>query len=176
MNYIYHWVPENMQGDILYPLNILKEKYPDLYQKEASKYTGREHIMQQQIPFLDCLWNDVLHFSPVHPSVVKENLMDAGRTKPFDMNFFKINPHLLNPANTIVYLNRHKDMRDRLKEDNFAQYNPDDIAQYSEIRDETTRYYKEMYSQGKSPLLFHGVVHILYKGPLDTKGVPRIKP
>lgn len=176
MNYIYHWVPENMQGDILYPLNVLKEKHPDLYQKEADKYVGREHIMQQKIPFLDCLWNDVLHFSPVHPSIVKENLIAAGRTKPFTIEFFEIDPHLLNPEHTIVYLHQHRNKTDKMKEDNFAKYNPDNIAQYSEMPDETIRYYKEMYSQGEDPLLFHGVPHILYKGSLNTKGVNRIKP
>lgn len=85
MNYLYHWVPKDLQGDTLFPLNTLKEKYPDLYKKEASKYVGREQIMQDVLPILNCLWNDVLHFSAVHPSLVKEALFESGRTKPFEL-------------------------------------------------------------------------------------------
>ncbi len=67
MIYLYHSVPKNLQGNILYPLNTLKEKHPEIYEQQVSKYVGREHMTQQRIPILDCLWNDVLHFSAVNP-------------------------------------------------------------------------------------------------------------
>ncbi len=164
-----------MRGDVLFPLNTLKDTQPDLYEKEASKYIGREQVMLQKIPFLNCLWNDVLHFSAVHPSLVKEALIEAGRTKSFDIEFFEVDPHLLTSENTIVYLYRHSNMEDKLKEDNFAKYNPDDIAQYSPLPQETKDYYKEMLSQDKKPLLFHRVPHILFKGSLDTSKIKIIK-
>ena len=176
MIYLYHWVPNDMQGDTLFPLNVLKETHPDLYEREASKYAGRENIMLHQIPFLDCLWNDVLHFSAIHPSVVKDALLEAGDRAPFDVEFFEVDPHLLNPENTIVYLYKHRDMSGKLEEDNFTKYNPDDIAIYSDMPDETKQYYKEMLSEGKNPLLFHRVPHILYKGSLDTSNIRRITP
>lgn len=171
MNYLYHWVPEDMQGEMLYPLNTLKDIYPDLYKEEASKYVGREHIMQQRIPILDCLWNDVLHFSAVHPSEVKEALFAAGRTKPYNTKFFQIDPHLLDPKNTIVYLYKHMVMSDKLKEDNFAAYNPDDIAPYSTLPQVTKDYYKEMFAKGVRPLQYPGVPHILHRGNVDVRGV-----
>ena len=174
MNYLYHWVPKDMRGDTLFPLNTLKEKYPDLYEKEASKYVGREEIMQHKLPILNCLWNDVLHFSAVHPSLIKEALFEAGRTKPFDLEFFEIDPHLLDPENTIVFLYKHTDRKDKLKEENFAKYDPDNIAQYSRMPQETKDYYKEMFAQGKNPLLFHKIPHILFKGNLDTSNIKRI--
>lgn len=163
-----------MQGNVLFPLNTLKETHPDIYEKEASKYVGREQIMQQRIPTLDCLWNDVLHFSAVHPSQVKEALIEAGRTKSFDIEFFEIDPHLLTPENTTVYLYRHSTLEDKFKEENFANYNPDDVAQYSVLPQETKDYYKEMISQDKKPLLFHRVPHIIFKGSLDTSKIKRI--
>src|SRR4051812_37580591 len=122
INYIYHKIPKDMHGNVLFPLNVLKEIHPDLFQKEALKYVGREYIMEQKIPFLNCLWNDVLHFSAVNPSVLKNNLIEAGRTEPFNAEFFQIDPHLLNPKDTIVYLYRHSCTADKLKEDNFAKY------------------------------------------------------
>ncbi|HEV7702310.1 MAG TPA: hypothetical protein VGO63_02620 [Candidatus Paceibacterota bacterium] len=175
MNYLYHWVPKDMRGNVLYPLNTLKDSHADLYEKEASKYVGREHIMEQRIPVLDCLWNDVLHFSAVHPSLIKKALFDSGRTKSFDLEFFEVDPHLLNSENTIVYLYKHSNMADKLKEDNFAKYDPDDIAQYSTMPEGTKEYYKEMFAQDKNPLLFHKVPHILFKGSLDVSGINKIK-
>jgi hypothetical protein len=175
MNYIYHLVPKEMSGEVLFPLNTLKETEPDLYEKESAKYVGREQIMQDKLPILNCLWNDVLHLSAVHPSLVKEALLEAGRTKSFHSEFYEIDPHLLDPENTIVYLYKNNKRGDKLKEDNFAKYNPDDIAQYSAMPTETKDYYKEMYMQGKNPLLFHKIPHILYRGSLDVSKVRKIK-
>ena len=42
MNYIYHRVPKEMRGEVLFPLNTLKETEPDLYEKESAKYVGRD--------------------------------------------------------------------------------------------------------------------------------------
>jgi hypothetical protein len=41
MNYVYYRIPPNMKGDILYPLNELKNTYPEIFEKEAEKYEGR---------------------------------------------------------------------------------------------------------------------------------------
>jgi hypothetical protein len=164
-----------MRGEILFPLNTLKYKHPDLYEKEASKYVGREEIMQNKLPILNCLWNDVLHFSAVHPSEIKQALIEAGRTKSFDIEFFEVDPHLLTFENTIVYLYKHSNIADKLKEENFAKYNPDDIDQYSKLPQETKDYYKEILTQGKNPLLFHRVPHILFKGTLDISSITGIK-
>jgi hypothetical protein len=105
---------------------------------------------------------------------VKEALFESGRTKPFELKFFEIDPHLLDPENTIVFLYQHTDRADKLKEENFAKYDPDDIAQYSAMPKETRDYYKEMFSQGKNPLLFHKIPHILFKGSLDTSNIKKI--
>mgnify|MGYP000078054636 CR=1 FL=1 len=104
-----------------------------------------------------------------------EALFEAGRTKSFDLEFYEIDPHLLDPENTIVYLYKNNKREGKLKENNFAKYNPDDIAQYSAMPIETKDYYKEMYMQGKNPLLFHKIPHILYRGSLDVSKVRKIK-
>ena len=70
MMYLYHSVPRNLHGNILYPLNALTEKHPEIFEQQVSKYVGREHITQQRIPVIDCLWNDVLHFSAVNPKEI----------------------------------------------------------------------------------------------------------
>ena len=87
-----------------------------------SKYVGREHITQQRIPILDCLWNDVLHFSAVNPKEVKQALVEAGRNLDFSMSFYQVDPKLIGPKNAIVYLYAHTDNKDKMSEENFVPY------------------------------------------------------
>ena len=61
--FIYHKKPPAMQGQVRYPLNVLKEVAPRAYEAELAKYQGREELLKMTIPKLGCLWNDVLHCS-----------------------------------------------------------------------------------------------------------------
>ena len=70
MAFIYHKVPADMSGNILYPLNVMEKINPEIYEKAVKKYEGREYLMREVIPWLNCLWNDVLHFSIVHPTKI----------------------------------------------------------------------------------------------------------
>ncbi|HET8574815.1 MAG TPA: group-specific protein [Candidatus Paceibacterota bacterium] len=167
MNFIYHRVPQNMRGDVLFPLNVLKEKYPEVYDQAAAKYAGREHVLQRKIPFLDCLWNDVIHFSPVHPSEIKKALAEAGSDRIFE--FFQVDAEALPPENTLVYLHHGWEEKD------FISFDPEELRQFSHMPETTKEYYREMISENKSPLLFHGIPHVLYKGSLDTHGFRKIK-
>ncbi len=164
-----------MQGSILYPLNVLKEKYPEIYEAQVSKYIGREHITEQRIPTLGCLWNDVLHFSAVNPQEIKEALIEAGRDPDFSREYYKIDPKLLEPKNTTVYLYTHKDVSNTMTEENFTSFNPEDVARFSSMPQATKDYYKEMIGKGGRPLLHHLIPHILFKGTLDVSVLPVIK-
>ena len=73
MEYIYHAVPKNLDGSILYPLFSLKDKFPDLYEKEIKKYDDhpqRKLLPFKKVPKLNCSRGDVLHFSPIHPNLI----------------------------------------------------------------------------------------------------------
>jgi hypothetical protein len=71
-------------------------------------------------------------------------------------------------------LHEHTTREEKLKEENFVKYNPEDIARYSKVPQETIDYYKEMYKQGEKPLLFHKIPHILFKGELDVSSFKKI--
>jgi hypothetical protein len=73
-SYLYHMVPADMQGTVLHPLNSLKQSHPELYVAKASKYQGREHVMDQFLPTLECAWNDVLHFTAINPEELKRSI------------------------------------------------------------------------------------------------------
>lgn len=166
--------PEHMYGTVLYPLNALKEEHPAIYEQQVSKYVGHEHITQQRIPILDCLWNDVLHFSAVNPKEVKQALIDAGRNSDFTMSYYKVDPKLIEPKNAIVYLYAHADNKDKMNEENFVPYNPNEMEKFSSMPQVTKDYYMEMIGKGERPLLYHRIAHILYKGTLDTIDLPII--
>lgn len=168
MQSLYHFVPENMRGDTLYPLNELEDVYPEIYERQKNKYEGREFVTQREIPYLNCLWNDVLHLTAVHPKEIKKEL---GSSKTFQA--FVIDPHQLEPSNTVVYLCQQKGRE--LSENDFKPYNPNEIDKYSDLPKETKEYYKRMQEADKRPLMFVRVPHILYQGSINTSDLEVVK-
>jgi len=159
-----------MRGNIIYPLNELKNVYPDIYSERVKKYEGREHVMQEKIPVLNCLWNDVLHLSAVDPREIKEELNRAG--KEFNIKgFYKIDPNSLDPKNTIVYLYTSPIPNHALVKEDFVPYTPNIVEKISTLPEETKKYYAEVISQGNRPFLWHGVPHVLYKGTIDVSNL-----
>ncbi len=120
MSYLYHNVPKNLHGNILYPLNVLKQIHPDIYDQQVSKYFGREQLLKLQIPILECLWNDVLHFSAVNPAEIKQAFIEAGGNPDFTMNYYQVDPKLISPENAVLYLYADTVIKDRLNETNFV--------------------------------------------------------
>lgn len=169
--FLYHSVPTEVFGNTLYPLNVLKEKHPRVYEKEVQKYLGREHVMQQHIPILDCLWNDVLHFSAVHPAEVKNALIQAGRSPDFTMKCYQVERRFIDPKNAVIYLYAHAD---ELHDEDFIPYSPERVLELSSLPQMTKEYYKETIQGGGRPLLYHLVPHVLYKGNLEILDLPII--
>ncbi len=166
-------VPADMQGTVLHPLNSFQETNPELYQSKVSKYEDRKHVMEQFIPTLECAWNDVLHFSPIHPASLKQALLEAGM-EPREMKFFQIDPDLLNPEQTTIYLYADRASEDKMNPENFSEYTSDELVKHATVSQITKEYYKEKFSAGERPLLFVGVPHILHKGSIDVSDLPVI--
>jgi len=171
--YLYHMVPSDMRGNILHPLNALEEIHPDLYLSKSMKYAERPEVMKQFIPTLECLWNDVLHFSPIDPVELKKALVAAGRD-PEEMKFYQVDPDLLDPEKTTICLFRREFKNDRMNPKNFTDYDTSKINEHSKLPDDVKEYYAKMYGQGKKALLFLGIPHILHKGPVDISDLPVI--
>lgn len=162
-NYLYHQLPEDMEGDILYPLNELKEVYPEIYEKQVKKYQDREHLLDEVIPILRCRWNDVLHFSPVHPKEIQKVFEKINHE--FHGKFLEIDSKLLDLDKTVLYL--YFTDGPGLNPKEIIRFNPNELGKYSELRYETKKYYKEEYLTSERPLLFYKIPHILFKGSLD---------
>jgi len=161
-----------MRGTVLYPLNQLKEIYPDAYDEYVKKYVGREHLLETRIPILNCLWNDVLHFTAVHPETLYKNLKEAGfdADEIVSKKWFKVPIDLLEQDKTISCLYR-RDISVIPRARDFQQFDPNKMDLYATVPKETLDYYKKQWSKGERPLFFHRVPHILFKGTIDTKNL-----
>lgn len=158
-----------MHGNILYPLNVLKNVNPDIYEDAITKYKDRRQVMEQEIPNLNCLWNEAIHLSLVNPQQIKQALREAGLD--IAMEFYKIDPRNFEPENTCTYI--YDEMIGEPKK--FIDYNPDLLEQFEKLPKEAKEYYREAIKRGKNPLLFHLVPHVLYKGVIDISKVNTIK-
>jgi hypothetical protein len=171
---LYHYVPDEFVGETLYPLSRLAKLHPAIAEEHARKYAGREKLMQVRLPILDCLWNEVLHLAPLHPSVTKAALLASG----FQVNprrFFVIPPGQLDPK-LAVYFKHSKDTQGRydfLAAD-FVRFEPESYRELAAVPDEQFRYFEHMKAAGEKPLLWARTPHVFYRGELPTKNLTTI--
>jgi hypothetical protein len=175
--YVYHRVPPNLRGSVLYPLNQLKGRFPDLYERLQENYATRRDIAALHIPPLgNCLWNDVLFFSPVHPARIQAALVDAGHELPEAWHaFYQVDARLLDPALAVLYRQSetywtgHFDVdeaSDQIGRD-CSPFTSESLEGLAEVTS-TARSHFASVAPGGRPLLFLGIPHVLYKGQLDT--------
>lgn len=164
-NFVYHRVPDSMLGSVLYPLNELKSILPDVYEEQVKKYEHRKYLLTATIPILNCLWNDVLHLSPVNPTQIKTAYQELGQS--IELKSFQIDATRLEKEKTIFYLHKYPEA-DRLKPDNWGQFSTEKLAEYTELPKKTIEYYKTQFEAGLRPLIYVWVPHILYLGSIDV--------
>ena len=177
MPFIYHIKPVKMFGNILYPLNTLREINKDTYEFHISKYIHRKTLMEQKIPVLNCLWNDVLHCSPIDLRLIYKALIRAGHHKVRNIEFFKIPIELLKNIKFVKYkfekeiFNREKKAYVLTTED----IEPLTIGSYRELNilpNKTIEWYEWCAENNKGiHLLFRYVPHIFVKGNISIKEV-----
>ncbi len=165
-----------MSGSILYPLNRLKESHPEIYAEHVKKYVDREHLLGREVPTLNCLWNDVLHMTAVHPAELREAFAKVNyEIKNYE--WFKIPISSLNQKLLTVYLyGVNQTNRLSVEANEFVDFNATKLDEYKKIPEETIEYYRQQLAVGKNPLMFHRVAHILYKGEIETKNLEIVMP
>ena len=170
MNYIYHRVPGTLQDDTLYPLNTLKNIYPDIYANEISKYAGREYVNEQRIPlFNNALWNDVLFFTAVEPSEIYKARRDAGWPDLKPQKYFKINPNDLDQSKLGIFLFQTTANPKHYTHDNFSYYSYEALTKITEVPSSTKEYFKNEFEAGEPhiKLFFRYIPHVLYYGEIN---------
>ena len=133
-------------------------------------------ILEQKIPPLECLWNDVLHFSPLHPADIRDGLLEAGFEK-YPVQWFEVNPVVIfNFQNAAIYRYPPQEWLDFSKmAADFEPFAVEKLKQLSALPTATVNYYRKMKQQGERPLLFHRVPHVLYQGTINLEEVEVIR-
>jgi hypothetical protein len=186
MPFVYHGVPREMAGEVLYPLNQLAAIAPGLYEYQRSKYAGREAALDFRIPVLDLLLGDALHCAAVHPYHVFRARQEAGIESNVGQAgswatgmFYAIPIERILRHRAVWYSAKTpwinsapgEDVPDAAPEQEFEPFDP---ARYQELRDVPAAhiaYLRLMKERGTRPLMFVHIPHIFVAGPIDVSGL-----
>jgi hypothetical protein len=173
--YLYHAVPQPMAGEVLMPLNQLKLAQPAIYQAQVAKYNdGRQALLKQKIPILNCLWNDVIHLSPVAPAKTRRALLAAGVSRQHSWPMYKINLELIDQSRAVLYKSQPGL---GINPDSVWPLSPRVLKQHQEVPPDTLAYYAEEAKAdptGDSIFTNYLMPHVLYQGSIDVSS-PLVK-
>lgn len=163
--YLYHRVPDTMHGQILYPLNELKTVNEELYNLYAEGYKDRQQLMATRVPVLDCLWNDVLFLSPVHPQKLYDLAKANGLDKQWRFKrFYAIKPGKeIDLESSAVFYRVGKEM-------DAMVYRPALEVRLSELNKVprlTQAYYQLVAEKHHDLFPYQFVPQVMYKGTID---------
>ena len=124
--------------------------------------------MSQKIPLLDCLWNDVLQLSPVHPGLIRDALKEVGFGWQTMLCFeFDAEEVGINGSNTVIFKHLPREYGDfTLHADEFERFSQSALNRYSELPDATKAHFAEAKSQSVRPMVFLWVPHVLFQGQI----------
>jgi hypothetical protein len=192
---VYHGVPAEMVGQVLYPLTQLGGVAPEAHELQKAKYWGREAVLDARISSDGLLFNDTVHCVPLHPYrmfAARERLgfdpprADASRTRGtyrFSGLFFEIPVERISTHRVLWYRWETPWMNGFPYEDvplvpPLDEFEPFDHGRYRELADVTDAhlaYLRRMKGEGNQPFLFVHIPHVLVAGPVDTRGVRVIR-
>jgi hypothetical protein len=161
---LYKAAIRDLRGDHLLPLSSIRDRYPDLYDREAAKYADHPHVMDIPVHPLDCRWSDVLFFSPVHPEPIFQALKESGRIN-FVPTYWTIDAELLDPTKTCILLKRHDAQHRPQPPEDYLPYSPVAAAALSTPAPEALARLRRLTPT--EPLFpWRDIPHILHRGPI----------
>lgn len=170
MSYIYHLKPGTFEGQSLIPLNQM-DKTSQVYKTQAQKYLGREALMEQNIPLLNCKWNDVVHFSALNPQVIVDKL------KEFETNLKIVRPYyfkipvqdIIEKYDAVVFDRKKSEKGDfTIREYEISPLCESSFQELQQVPDETIKFWSDVKVNGGKFLWFPFVPHVFIKGMVDT--------
>lgn len=163
MSFVYHIKPNDMKGDLLFPLSSLEEKYPDVYDKEIQKYNGREGLLEKRIDVLNCTWKDVLHCSAVSPQLIIDALTKLDPELELDLEWYCIPIDIL-PVNDTAYYS-YEDEDDTI---DTKLFDPEAYNEFNDLPIKVINYYEQCILNQERPLWFHLIPHVLVRDAIDV--------
>jgi hypothetical protein len=195
MSVVYHSIPREMAGEVLYPLNQLAAVAPEAYELQRSKYRGREAVLDAMIAGDGLRFNDTIHCAPLHPYRLFAGRAALGFDPPraaprrhghasrFTGLFFEIPLDRIDAHRVLWYRWETPWINGFPNEDvplapPLDEFEPFDRARYQLLPDVTeahVAYLREMKAARKHPLLFVHIPHVLVAGSINTRGLPVIR-
>ncbi len=163
---LYHFVPQDQIGDILYPLNELKEKSPELYKQHLAKYDDIKE-KDVEIPGFG-YWNDCVNLMPVSPGLVKKELQSYGHDTNWQWRFYKIDAEKLDVSKLMILVMTEED---GLFKREFILFSKETFEKYCHIGEATRAIFQQAKDNNEQPNTFARIPHVLYKASIDTTGL-----
>lgn len=177
VQYVYHRRNPDFIGNWIIPLNIMPymDGYSEVYKNAIAKYEGRENLLTVVIPTLNCLWNDVVFLSPIHPHKQYEEYKKIGFTTQ-KRQFYKIPVSLLEEKRVTVWkwLSYKKYPQNDPIHDSIESYCSMNYSHYQELEElpeDTQEYYRLCFDPENPklcpPFAWYRIPHILCQDPID---------
>jgi hypothetical protein len=174
---LYRATIRDLRGSEILPLNQLRELHPDLYEREAAKYSYRPHTVDNPVHPLGCRWGEVVFLSPVHPAPIFDALRESGRVGPTTLTYWTIEADLLDPDRTCVLLKRHDPL---FRPQPASDYLPYSAARVAGLSTPSAKALDRLRNlNATEPLLpWADIPHVLHRGPIavslfrDAEGRP----
>lgn len=166
MAFVYHFLPENMVGARLIPLNALLKSHPKVGVEHAKKYRNREAILQQRIPPLNCLWNDAIHLAPINPQLI----VDCWKELKFDvpqklLKVVRISSSILDEAKTATFMPCGKN-----PVTDFSMFRHETYKELTEIPKAQIDDWHDQRATGWPLFWYSSIQHVVTKDEIDITG------
>jgi len=186
VEFVYHGVPREMVGDLIYPLDQLAALHPEVHALQKSKYAGREQVMDFQVPHLERAFTDTVHCAPLHPYRLFTARWALGLDPPrrsdagyFSGLFFEIPLDRILSHPVVWYRWKTlwingapgEDVPLTPPSDEFEPFDAQRYRRLPAVPDEHIDYLRRMKQRGERPLLFVHVPHVLVAGPINVAGL-----
>jgi hypothetical protein len=181
MPFVYHLCPVDMHGQTLYPLNRLKAERPDLYERERTKWDGRESVLTWRVPHLGVPWADTVNLSALDPKLLVAARRQLGLplSKLLERKLARIPIDRIAGAQAVVYDSASHWINSAPGEDvplsppdrEFTPFDPATYRELFEVPALHLDYLRRQQAAGRPALGFVFVRHVLVAGPVDLSGI-----
>lgn len=169
---LYHIKRKLFIWDTIYPLNQLWYKSPELYDQYKKNYLGREHIIDNIIPVINCKLHDVVHLSPINPQKISNILKKLWHNVKFQ-EIFVIDIKDIDIDKAVLF--DYHWWEQLISPQEIKRFNKNDLQKISNISVTTINYFKKCIKKWIDPLVFYWIPHILYKWEINIKNSIVIK-
>jgi hypothetical protein len=186
MPYLYHMCADDFRGDDLLPLNVLATRFPDVYDREMSKWTGRESVIRFEVPHLGVTWGDTVNLAALDPSRLVEARRRLGVPvlNLLQRSVLRIPLERIAGKLAVVYdshshwRNSRPDLqgvREVPPQSDFTPFDPASYEELTEVPPMHLDYLVEQRDAGLPALGFVFVRHVLVAGAVDVAGLERTR-